>query len=119
MRTAHFMYFVLRNTSGPRVKFVYSYHPPPHTHIVYATDRSKAVVRVLFLFRVVLWIILRGAACFKLFPCSLSSCYIIPFSIVVTWIWSVYFSCICLFVLYVSVFVIFIFLLVSGIGCSL
>ena len=27
---------------------------------------------------------LRGASCFKVFPCSLSSCFVIPFSIVIT-----------------------------------
>ena len=26
----------------------------------------------------------RGASCFKVFPCSLSSCFFIPFSIVIT-----------------------------------
>ena len=31
--------------------------------VVYATDRSKAVVSVLFLFYVALWFILRGASC--------------------------------------------------------
>ena len=31
--------------------------------VVYATDRSKAVVPVLFLFCVALWFILRGASC--------------------------------------------------------
>ena len=52
--------------------------------VVYATDRSKAVVPMLFLFCEALWIILRGASCFKVFPCSLSSCFVIPFSIVIT-----------------------------------
>ena len=33
--------------------------------------------------------------------------------------WSVCFSCICLFVLYVLVFISFLFLLVSGVGCGL
>ena len=51
---------------------------------VYATDRSKAVVPVLFLFFVALWFILRDASCFKVVPCSLSSCFFIPFSIVIT-----------------------------------
>ena len=50
----------------------------------HATDRSKAVVPVLFLFCVTLWFIPRGASCFKVFPCFLSSCFIIPFSIVIT-----------------------------------
>ena len=55
--------------------------PPP---VVYATDRSKAVVPVLFLFCVALWFILGGASCFKVFPFSLSSCFFIRFSIVIT-----------------------------------
>ena len=56
------------------------------TPVVYATDRSKAVDPVLFLFFVALWFILRGTSCFKVFPCSLSSCFFffIPFSIVFT-----------------------------------
>ena len=41
-------------------------------------DMEKSVVPVLFLFCVALWFILRGASCFKVFPCSLSSCFVIP-----------------------------------------
>ena len=52
--------------------------------MVFATDRSEAVDPMLFLFCVALWFILRGASCFKVFPCSLSSCFVIPFSIVIT-----------------------------------
>ena len=52
--------------------------------VVYATDRSKAMVPVFSLFCVALWLILRGALCFKVFPCSWSSCVVIPFSIVIT-----------------------------------
>ena len=33
---------------------------------VYATDRSKAIVPVLFLFCAALWFILRGASCLVL-----------------------------------------------------
>ena len=51
--------------------------------VVYDTHRSKAVVPVLFLFCVALWFILRGASCFKVFPCSLSSCFVISFSTVI------------------------------------
>ena len=54
------------------MKFVYSkkYLPPsppttPTHTAVYATDRSKAVVPVLFLFCVALWFILRDASCLK------------------------------------------------------
>ena len=39
---------------------------------------------MLFLLGVGLWFILRGASCFKVFPCSLSSCFVFPFSIVIT-----------------------------------
>ena len=52
--------------------------------MVCAAGRSKAVVPVLFLFCVALWFILRSASCFKVVPCSLSSCFVIPFSIVIT-----------------------------------
>ena len=83
MRIEFLCIFALRHTSAPRVKFVdsYKYFYPP---VVYATDRSKAVVPVLFLCCVALWFILRDATCFKFFPCSLSSCFFIPFSIVFT-----------------------------------
>ena len=90
--------------------------------IVYATDRSKAVVPVLFLFCVALWFILRGASCFKVFPCSLSSCFVIPFSIVINSLGEegagLYASRAFLCFVRVS-FVIFLFLLGSGVGCGL
>ena len=38
---------------------------------------------MLFLFCVALWFILWGASCFKVFPCSLSSCFVITLSIVI------------------------------------
>ena len=38
---------------------------------------------MLFLFCVALWFILRGASCLVM-PCSLSSCFFSPFSIVIT-----------------------------------
>ena len=60
MRTELLMCFVLRITSGPSAKFVNSKsalttrpHPPnipSPPPVVYATDRSKAVVLVFFLF---------------------------------------------------------------------
>ena len=65
------------------MKFVDSqniFNPAP----VYATDLSEAVVPVLFLFCVAFWFILRGASCFKVFMCSLSSCFRILFSNVIT-----------------------------------
>ena len=54
--------------------------PPSPAPVVYSTDRSKAVVPVLFLFCVALRFILRGASCYKVFLCS----FFIPFSIVIT-----------------------------------
>ena len=53
--------FVLGITSGRRVKFVEVDLPNPFP-VVYASDRPKAVVQVLFLFCVALWFILRGAS---------------------------------------------------------
>ena len=55
-----------------------------NSRVAYATDRSKAVVPVLFLFCVALWFILRGASRFKVFLCSLCLCFVIPFSIEIT-----------------------------------
>ena len=54
--------------------------PPP---VVCAAGRSRAVVPVLFLFCVALCFALVGRFVFWVFPCSLSSCFIIPFGIVV------------------------------------
>ena len=68
------------------MKFVDSKNSFNTLPVVYVTDRSKAVVPVLFLFCVALWFILCGASCFKVLPCSLSSCFI-PFSIVITSLW--------------------------------
>ena len=38
---------------------------------------------MLFLFCVVVWFILLGVSCFKVFPLSLSSCFVSHFSIVI------------------------------------
>ena len=76
---------------------------------------------MLFLFCVALWFILRGASCFKVFPCSLSSCFFISFSIVIASLGEegaglcASRAFICLF-LHPVVF--FLFLLVSGVGCG-
>ena len=43
---------------------------------------NKVVVPVLFLFCLALWFI--HASCFKVFPCSLSPCFVIPFSNVIS-----------------------------------
>ena len=86
MRTDLFRYFCFKQyigTQGEVCRQLKIFYPLPHSPVVYATDRSKAMVPVLFLFCVALWFILRGALCFKVFPCSLSSCFFIAFSIVI------------------------------------
>ena len=76
------------------------------------------LLTVLILCRFVVYT--TSASCFKVFPCSLSSCFVIPFSIVITSLGEegaglcAYRAFVCLFVLYGLVFVIFLFLLVSG-----
>ena len=72
---------------------------------------------MLFLFCVVWWFILRGAPSFKVCPCSLSACFVIPFGIVITSLGEDG-ADLCAsraFVLYMLVLVIFLFLLVSGV----
>ena len=49
----------------------------------YSHQSSKAVVSVLFLFCVPLWFMLRGASCFIVLPCYLSSCFFFTFNIVI------------------------------------
>ena len=101
MRTELFMCFCVKKDIGtqgevcPQLKIFKLSPPPPHPRRpplppqppapeVNATDRSKAVVPVFSLFCVALWFIrIRGASYFKVFPCSLSSCFVIPFSIVI------------------------------------
>ena len=61
--------FVLKITSGPRMKICRQCFTPP---VVYATDRSKTVVQDLFLLSVVLWFLLGGVSYWVL-PCSLFS----------------------------------------------
>ena len=55
---------VIKSGTGTRVKLPSCKSaltpPPPPTPVVYSTDRSKAVVPVLFLFFVALLFILRG-----------------------------------------------------------
>ena len=65
MRTEFLCVSVLRVASGPRVKLAScksALNPP----VVYSTDRSKAVVPVLFF--LALWFILRGGLLY-VFPC--------------------------------------------------
>ena len=64
---------LLRITCGPRVKFV-DRKRSLNSPVGYATDRSKTVVPVVFVFDLGLWFILRGVS-FLVLPCSLSSCF--------------------------------------------
>ena len=70
-----------------------------------------------------LWFILRHASCFKVFPCSLSSCFFIPFSIVITSLGEEG-AGLCASRAFVCLFCtrkclsFFLFLLVSGVGCD-
>ena len=84
MGTERFMYFCIQKYIGTQGKFCGLLKILLHSPVVYATDLSKAVVWVFFLFCVDLWFVLRGASCFKVFPCSLSSGFVILFSIVIT-----------------------------------
>ena len=78
MRDEFLMYFCIKKVCRQLIFF----NLPPHPPVVCATDRSKAVVPVLFLFCVVLWLKLLDASWFKVILYSLSS--LIPFSIVIT-----------------------------------
>ena len=86
---------------------------------VYATDRSKAVVPVLFLFCVALWFILRSASCFKVL-----FVLIITFSIMITLLGEegvglcASRSFVCLLCTW-NFWSFFLFLLMLGAGCSL
>ena len=75
MRTELFMYFCIKKYIGTQGAVCRQLKIFLNPSVVYATDRSKAVVLVLFLFCVALRFTLRGASCFKVFPCSLSSCF--------------------------------------------
>ena len=60
MQTERFMYFCIKKyieTQGEVCRQLKIFLRPP---VVYTTDRSKAVVLVVFLFCVALWFILRG-----------------------------------------------------------
>ena len=84
MRTELFnVFFVLRIVSGPRMKFLQRKISTPTLPVVYTTDRSKAVVPMLFLFCVALKFTLRGASCLVL-HCSLSMYFFCIFSILIT-----------------------------------
>ena len=101
--------------------------PPTHTHtythspVIYATDRFKVVVLVLFFLCMALWFLLRAfhvesciAVCFRVFSS--------PFSIVITSLWKER-AGLCvfehLFVYCARVGFVLLFLLISGVGCGL
>ena len=121
--------FVLKITSGAQCKDLSTAKvlSPPE---IYATNRSKAVVLVIFLFCVVLWVflLLRDIS-YRVLPCSLFSCVFFFFFVFVFFSvlflawgrkgWSIWFSCICLFILPVLFSVFFLFLLMSGVDCGL
>ena len=67
MRTEFLCIYVLRVTSGPRVKLA-SCKSALNPQVVCSTDRSKAVVPMLVLLLVALWFILRGDLLY-VFPC--------------------------------------------------
>ena len=84
--------------------------------VVYATDRSKAVVLVLFLFCVALWWFCVEsclALCYRVFQSCLA------FYSPRLGKRELIYLCICLFTLHSLISVHFLFLLVSGIGCGL
>ena len=67
MRTEFLCIYVLRVTSGPRVKLA-SCKSALNPQVVCSTDCSKAVVPVLVLLFVALWFIPRGDLLY-VFPC--------------------------------------------------
>ena len=121
MRTEFLCISVLRVASGPRVKLA-SCKSALNPLVVYSTDRSKAVVPVLVLLFVALWFILRGDLLYVL-PCVI---LFLCFSfLLVLWLPRlgkrelILVLFVCLFDLCLFGFVGFLFLLVSGKGCSL
>ena len=84
MRTKLFMYFCIKKYIGYQGEVCRQLKIFLSPTVVCAADRSKAVVPMFFLLCVALWVLLRGASYFKVFLCSLFSCFVIPFSIVIT-----------------------------------
>ena len=83
MRTELFMYFCIKKYIGTQGEvcrqlkiFLPPPHPPPPGSLCLNGDPDVVLIRC-----VALWFILRGASCFKVFTCYLSSCFVIPFSI--------------------------------------
>ena len=121
MRTDLFLCIsVLRVASGPRVKLA-SCKSALNPTVVYSTDRSKAVVPVLVLLFIALWFILRGD-----FLCLTLCHFVLVFSVLLALQLPHLGKRELILVLFVRLFdlrlfgfVGFLFLLVSGKGCSL
>ena len=123
MRTEFLCIYVLRVASASRVKLA-SCKSALNPSVVYSTDRSKAVVLVLVLLFVALWFILRGDL-FSVLPCViLFLCFLVFLALRSPRLGKREL----IFVLFVRLFdlclfgfvgFLFVFLLVSGIGCGL
>ena len=84
MRPEFLCISVLRVASGPRVKLA-SCKSALNPSVIYSTDRSKAVVAMLFLLFVAMWFILRGDLFYVLHCVILFLCFFFsPFSIAIT-----------------------------------
>ena len=121
MRAEFLCISVLRVASGPRIKLASctsAFNPP----VVYSTDLSKAVVPVLVLLFVALWFVLRGDLFYAL-PCViLFLCFSVILALRLPRLGKreqILVLFVRLFDLCLFGFVGFLFLLVSGKGCSL
>ena len=121
MWTGFFCISVLRVASGPRVKLT-NCKSALNPLVVYSTDRSKTVVPVLVLLFSALWFILRGYLLYVL-PCAI---LFLCFSVLLALQLPLLGKRELILVLFVHLidlslfgFVGFLFLLVSGKGCSL
>ena len=119
MQTQFLCISVLRVALGPQVKFAScksALNPP----VVYSTDHSKAVVPVLVLLFVALWFILWGDLFYVLACVILFLCFSVLLALrYLSWGRESLVLFVGLFDLCLFGFVGFLFLLVSGKGCSL
>ena len=121
MRTEFLCISVLRVASEPMVKLA-SCKSALNPTMVYSTDRSKAVVPVLFLLFVALWFILRGDL-FYVLPCViLFLCFSVLLALRLPRLGKkklIFVLFVRLFDLRLFAFVYFVLLLVSEKGCGL